>query len=312
MNKFPHIPVLLNECLAAFSHLNMKIYVDGTLGAGGHAEAILRAHPEIEHFIGIDQDKDALEIAKNRLTKEFPIRKMSFIFGNFSNVASHLKTIGITSIDGILVDLGVSSMQLDQTERGFSFMRDGPLDMRMNRHVGITAADIVNTWDERDLANLFFRYGEEKQSRRAAYAICKARELKPFETTLELASCIEKSIKKIKWDIHSATKIFQALRIAVNGELDHLENLLPQAVKLLNQGGRLAVITFHSLEDRIVKQSFAYHASDKESTSGIGGMFLSKEPILKLVTRKPQEADETEVRSNPRSRSAKLRVIEKL
>lgn len=307
MNQYPHIPVLLNEIIDAFSDVNLYRYIDGTLGAGGHAEAILKAHPELKTFIGIDQDPDALQIAKNRL--EFPDRSLVFISGNFSDLKKHISN---DLFDGILVDLGVSSMQLDREERGFSFMRDGPLDMRMNQKSGMTAADIVNTWDEKALADLFFQYGEERQSRKAARAICLERESRPFETTLQLSSCIEKNIKRIKYDIHPATKIFQSLRIAVNGELDRLEAFLPQAIESLRKGGRLAVITFHSLEDRIVKHRFAYYASDKESTSGIGGMFLGKEPVVKILTRKPIEATEEEIKRNPRSRSAKLRVIEKL
>lgn len=310
MNQYPHIPVLLNEFLDAFSGVILNHYIDGTLGAGGHAEAILAAHPELNSFIGIDQDKDALEIAKERLETAFSDRSLSFILGNFSDLKSHIKSI--QNVDGILVDLGVSSMQLDRQDRGFSFMREGPLDMRMNQKGGITAADIVNTWEERALNDLFFQYGEEKQSRKAAHVICQERALKPFETTLQLSSCIEKNIKRVKYDIHPATKIFQALRIAVNGELDRLEAFLPQAIESLKPGGRLAVITFHSLEDRIVKHRFAYYASDKESTSGIGGMFIEKKPVVKIITRKPIEASEEEVKRNPRSRSAKLRVIEKL
>lgn len=313
MNQYPHIPVLLNEILDAFSGTNLARYIDGTLGAGGHAEAVLNTHPELKTFIGIDQDKEALEIAKERLNLSFSGRSLLFVSGNFSELQNHLKQLKSNQgFDGILVDLGVSSMQLDRQERGFSFMRDGPLDMRMNQQGGITAADIVNTWDERALNDLFFQYGEEKQSRKAARAICLEREIQPFETTLQLSSCIEKNIKRVKFDIHPATKIFQALRIAVNGELDRLEAFLPQAIEALNPGGRLAVITFHSLEDRIVKHRFAYYASDKESTSGIGGMFLEKKPVVKILTRKPIEAAEEEVKRNPRSRSAKLRVIEKL
>lgn len=306
MTPFPHQSVLLKECLLAFVDLKIETFVDGTLGAGGHAQGILSAHPEIEHFIGIDQDPSALKIAKKRLEN---FQNTRFIHGNFSDLETILQG---RSVDGILVDLGVSSMQLDQGERGFSFMRDGPLDMRMNPEEGLSAKDIVNTWDEKPLADLFYQYGEEKQSYKAARAIIEARQKKPFENTLELANLIEKKLKRVRWDIHPATKIFQALRIAVNGELTRLEAFLPQAVKALRPGGRLAVITFHSLEDRIVKQRFAYFASDKESTSGIGGVFLTKIPEGRLVYRKAQIASEEEVEGNPRSRSAKLRVLEKL
>lgn len=310
MTKYPHLSVLLKECILAFKDVELHTFVDGTLGAGGHSEALLSAHPEMKLLVGIDQDPSALKIASKRLEKFQGIPR--FIHGNFSDLEKILKKEKVDSVDGILVDLGVSSMQLDQGERGFSFMRDGPLDMRMNPTEGISAKDIVNTWEEKPLADIFYLYGEEKQSYRAARAIIEARQIKPFETTLELAQVIEKKLKRVRWDIHPATKIFQALRIAVNGELDRLQAFLPQALKALRPGGRLAVISFHSLEDRIVKQKFAYYASDKESTSGIGGMFLTKIPEGKLVFRKGIEADEEEVGANPRSRSAKLRVLEKL
>jgi 16S rRNA (cytosine1402-N4)-methyltransferase len=310
MTSYPHISVLLKECLLAFEEVNLDTFVDGTLGAGGHSEALLTAHPEVQRFIGIDQDPSALKIASKRLEKFQGVSR--FIHGNFSDLEKILKEQKIDAVDGILVDLGVSSMQLDQGERGFSFMRDGPLDMRMDPTGEISAKEIVNTWEEKPLADIFYLYGEEKQSYRAAQAIIEARQKKPFETTLELAQVIEKKLKRVRWDIHPATKIFQAIRIAVNGELTCLEAFLPQALKALRPGGRLAVITFHSLEDRIVKQRFAYFASDKESTSGIGGMFLTKIPQGKLVFRKAIEADEEEVSVNPRSRSAKLRVLEKL
>lgn len=304
MHSYPHTSVLLNECLSAFSGKPIQIFVDGTLGAGGHSEAILSSHPEIVHFIGIDQDQEALEIAKKRLGE-----KGTFIHGNFADLLIYLKNLQIEAVDGILVDLGVSSMQLDRSERGFSFMRDGPLDMRMDQQGDLTAADIVNHWGEKALADLIYRYGEEKQSRRIARAICAGR---PFHTTLELAACIEKNIKRTNWDIHPATKTFQALRIAVNEELARLEQFLTAALHALKKGGRLAVITFHSLEDRMVKQRFVYEASDKESTSGIGGLFAFKEPRVNILTKKPIEATEEEIKLNPRSRSAKLRIIEKL
>lgn len=302
-----HIPVLLIECLKAFRGLDLKVFIDSTLGAGGHSEAILNAHPEVKHLIGIDQDKWALDIAKKRL--KGPV---TYVHGNFSELKEHLSALNILEVDGILADLGVSSMQLDTNERGFSFMREGPLDMRMDQSGLLTAADIVNTWEEMEIANLIFRYGEEKQARKIAKAVCKERQQRSFRTTLELATCIEKNIKRTRWDVHPATKAFQAIRIVVNGELDRLEHFLGQALQALKRGGRLAIITFHSLEDRIVKQRFVYEASDKESTSGIGGMFLPKNPTIKILTKKPIEATAEETSYNPRSRSAKLRVIEKL
>lgn len=310
MTQYPHTSVLLKECLLAFEDMELHTFLDGTLGAGGHAEALLSSHPEIERFIGIDQDLSALQIAKKRLEK---FQGICLLHGNFSDLEILLKEQKIApSLDGILVDLGVSSMQLDQGERGFSFMRDGPLDMRMDPTAHFSAKEIVNTWEEKALADIFYQYGEERQSYRAARAIIEARKQKPFETTLELAGVIEKNLKRIRWDIHPATKIFQAIRIAVNGELTRLEAFLPQALKVLRPGGRLAVITFHSLEDRIVKHRFAYFASDKESTSGIGGVFLSKIPQGKVIYRKAIAADAEEIKNNPRSRSAKLRVFQKL
>lgn len=309
-DQYPHLPVLLNECLQTFEGLELNSFIDGTLGAGGHSSALLQAHLELKEWIGIDQDKYALEIAKKRLENAYSDRKLTFIQGNFSDLTALLKPH--QKVDGILVDLGVSSMQLDLAIRGFSFMRDGPLDMRMNQENPLTAAIIINTWEERALNDIFFQYGEEKQARRAARVIVEERKHRSFHTTLEFASFIEKNIKRTNWDIHPATKIFQALRIAVNGELERLERFLPQALQALKKGGRLAVITFHSLEDRIVKQRFTYLASDKESTSGIGGMFLSKEPEVKILTRKPIEPTDAEIKANPRCRSAKLRIIEKV
>ncbi len=307
-----HKSVLLDSFLDIFSSLQIKTFVDGTLGAGGHAEALLRAHPEIERLIGIDQDKNALQIARERLAP-FGSR-CELVSGNFSEIGSILKERKIASVDGILVDIGVSSMQLDQAERGFSFLRDGPLDMRMNPDAELTAADIVNSWEERDLGRIFREYGEEKMWRKAASAIVREREVQPFTTTLQLAECIEKAFRlpphKVK--LHPATLVFQALRITVNQELEKLEKFLPDALNALKKGGILAVIAFHSLEDRIVKQAFSYYASDKESTSGIAGMFIDKEPAARLLTRKPIVADEDEIKQNPRSRSAKMRALEKL
>lgn len=302
----PHKSVLLEEVLHAFEGRSLEFFVDGTLGAGGHSEAILRHHPEIKQLIGIDQDPSALEIAKRRLQ---PFEsKLRLIHGNFAE----LEQYELPPIDGFLVDLGVSSMQLDQPERGFSFMQDGPLDMRMDTTKGITAAEIVNNWDEHDLAKIIRDYGEEKQWRRAARLIVEEREKTPFTTTLQLAQLFrEKLHKGAKKGLHPATLIFQALRIAVNGELEVIEKVLPAVLKLLKPGGRIAVISFQSLEDRIVKNLFRYWAEDKESSSGVGGIFRDKVPEGKVLTRKPTEATDAEIGENPRSRSAKLRVFEK-
>lgn len=306
-----HQSVLTNQFLEIFSPLQLSRFVDGTLGAGGHAAELLAVHPEIETFIGIDQDPSALKIAEERLAPYGS--KCRLIRSNFSKIGTLMKEQGIDQLDGIFIDIGVSSMQIDQAERGFSFMREGPLDMRMDPEGPLTAAEIVNEWDEWDIARVFRDYGEEKQWRRAAKAVVEARAIKPFETTTELSDCIKKALKvPFHVKIHPATLVFQGLRIAVNSELEQLKRFLPDALSLLRPGGRLAVISFHSLEDRIVKQAFAYYASDKESTSGIGGVFIDKKPECKILTRKPMEADDEEIAANPRSRSAKLRALEKL
>lgn len=308
---YPHLSVLLHEVVNLFESTPLKIFIDGTLGAGGHAEAILKAHPEIELYIGIDQDPQALEIAKGRLEPWH--HKLAFKHGNFSDFDLFLKERSLTHVDGILVDLGVSSMQIDQPARGFSFSKEGPLDMRMDTTQGSTAADLVNTLSEGDLGRIFRDYGEEKRWRLAAKGIVEARQLKTIETTTDLINILRPLLPwNPKKGINPLTLIFQALRIAVNRELDVLETFVPQAIDALNLQGRLAVISFHSLEDRIVKQEMRLAADDKWETSGIGGVFRDKKPTVKLVTRKPIEPSEEEVNLNPRSRSAKLRCIEKL
>lgn len=301
-----HISVLLKEILAAFEGIPLRTFIDCTLGAGGHAEALLTSHPEITHFYGIDQDPLARSIAAERLApwKE----KLTIIEGNFRQ----LDRFQLPPSDGILLDLGVSSMQLDRPEKGFSFSKAGPLDMRMDPSASLTAEEIVNTYSEKELGRIFREYGEEKQWRLAAYLIVQARGQNPFKTTLDLDKILTYRLKaKSKKGIHPLTLIFQALRIAVNDELGAVTEVLPKALKGLAPGGRLAVISFHSLEDRIVKNFFRYEADDKEETSGLAGLFLDKEPSVERVTHKPIVADETEMNLNPRSRSAKLRVVQK-
>jgi 16S rRNA (cytosine1402-N4)-methyltransferase len=306
----PHTSVLLHEMLHFFKDKHLKYFIDATLGAGGHSQAFLQDHPEIEMLIGIDQDPVAREIAKERLS---PWKdKIHIIAGNFSDLSAHLNTLNVNKIDGIIFDLGVSSMQFDLPEKGFSFMREGPLDMRMDPTKFLTAAEIVNHWSEEDLGRIFRNYGEEKRWRAAARAIVAARNEKPINTTLELAEIIKKAIPFVKKGIHPATLVFQALRISVNAELDVIETVLPMAVDLLDTGGRLGVISFHSLEDRIVKNFMRFSASDKFDTNGIAGVFLDKEPIVNLITRKPVVPSSEEIAMNPRSRSAKLRVLEKI
>lgn len=303
-----HYPVLQREVLELFADRPLQVFVDGTLGAGGHAEALLKNHPEIVKFIAIDQDTQALAIARERL---LPWKdRLSIYHGNFLDVFSDLTE----PVDGILLDLGVSSMQLDRAERGFSFSKDGPLDMRMNREDPLTAEEVVNTWSAADLGRIFRNYGEEKQWRQAAQAIIQAREIAPIKTTTQLSNILHRVIHKKKGKrIHPHTLIFQALRIVVNRELEVLEAVLPLCLEKLKPTGRLAIITFHSLEDRIVKKYFRYLASDKHDTSGLGGVFLDKEPMVKDLTRRPIVPSAIEIlEENPRSGSAKLRAIEKL
>lgn len=306
----PHLSVLKEEIIASFEGRALRVFVDGTLGAGGHSKAILTAHPEIERLIGIDQDPEAMAIAQANL-RDWQA-KIECQPGNFEGVIADLCRQGVKA-DGILLDLGVSSMQLDRPEKGFSFMQDGPLDMRMDPGGKLTAAEIVNTWSEADIARIIRDYGEEKYWRIAARAIVEARAVQPILTTKELSDIICRVIWRKKGKgIHPATLTFQALRICVNRELEVVENVIPHCIEMLNPGGRLAIITFHSLEDRIVKNIFRFSASDKYDTSGVAGVFLDKKPEVRLLTRKAIVPTQQEIDNNPRSRSAKLRVVEKI
>lgn len=284
-----HIPVLLTEVLQIFEGLQIKTFFEGTVGAGGHAEAILDAHPEIVRYFACDRDLAALALTKKRLKKWES--KVEWIHGAFGDLPLHLDRHGITCIDGFLIDIGVSSMQLDQKERGFSFQGDAPLDMRMNPEADLTAEDLINRLSEKELAQLFYEYGEERRSRQAAKAIVEARRKKRIKTTAELVAILLKVIRGGK--IHPATRIFQALRIAVNDELGQLKLALEGAKDRLQMGGKMAVISFHSLEDRIVKHC------------------LKEDKRLKVLTKKPIVASAEEMRANPRSRSAKLRAAER-
>lgn len=309
--SYPHTSVLLKEVLNFFEGRPLRFFVDCTLGAGGHSEAILSSHPEIEKLIGIDQDPSALKIAGQRLA---PWKsKIELTQGNFTQFSSVLDRLKIHEADGILLDLGVSSMQLDRPEKGFSFMHEGPLDMRMDPDNPLTAGEIVNTWEEAELGKIFREYGEEKQWKAAARTLVNARKTAPIQTTKDLYKILHPVLsRKAKKNLNPLTLVFQALRICVNSELEVLEEVLPRAIERLNPGGRIAVISFHSLEDRIVKNVFRYEASDKEDTTGLAGLFINKRQTLKLLTKRPIEPQEEEARSNPRSRSARLRVAEKL
>ena len=298
----PHIPVLLTEVLKAFEGVSISIFFDGTLGAAGHAEAILQAHPEIERYLGCDKDPSALKIAKSRLAPWG--EKVELIRGSYSDMERFLDERGIGCIDGFLIDIGVSSMQLDTMDRGFSFRASGPLDMRMDPEAPLSAESIVNEYAEDELARIFWEYGEERQSRRAASAIVRARKKQRIRTTEELIEIVKPVLKWGKH--HPATLIFQALRIAVNDELNELEKGLTAAISRCCAKGRIAVISFHSLEDRIAKQRL------KQNEYKIGKRGTASSGVLRIMTKKPLIAGEDELQNNPRSRSAKLRVAEKL
>ncbi|MBI5669520.1 MAG: 16S rRNA (cytosine(1402)-N(4))-methyltransferase RsmH [Chloroflexi bacterium] len=300
-----HIPVLLDAVLALLPPTARMI--DGTLGAGGHSRALLEAGAG--EILGFDLDPQALALAHVTLARYGD--RVHIVQASYANMAEEARKLGWDSVGGILLDLGVSSMQLDTAERGFAFMREGPLDMRFNpQGDSPTAADIVNRWDETELVDIFFRYGEEPRSRKLARAVVAGR---PYETTRQLADAIEKAVPRRPGDkIHLATQVFQALRIAVNDELRVIERALPEAVKLLEPGGRLAVISFHSLEDRIVKQFFKQESMDCICPPQTPLCVCGHTARIKLITRKPVVASAAEIHDNPRSRSAKLRVVEKL
>jgi 16S rRNA (cytosine1402-N4)-methyltransferase len=306
-----HIPVLLQEVVEALQPHSGGIYIDGTVGAGGHAAALLTASAPEGQLFGFDQDLTALELARQRLA-EFGDRVQLF-HSNFSHLGQMASLRHIPPADGILLDLGVSSMQLEQPGRGFSFQLEGPLDMRMNPGSGPTAADLVNRLPEKELANLIFKYGEEPASRRIARAIVRAR---PIQETVELAQLVARAIpgkkqgRRGKPKIHPATRTFQALRVAVNQELEVLEQVLPQALALLKPKGRLAVISFNSLEDRIVKQYFRQEAQDCICPPEQPVCICNHKAIVNIVTRKPITPGADEIDANPRARSAKLRVVE--
>ena len=305
-----HIPVMLDECLEGLAIDPKGIYVDGTLGNGGHAAAILERLEDGGMLIGFDRDVDAIERVKDRL-KAGAGKRVELVRDNYANMAAQLGRLGIDKVHGLLLDLGVSSFQLDVAERGFSFQHDGPIDMRMDQTQGQTAADLVNTATEQELADIIYRYGEERASRRIARAIVEARATVRIETTAQLAGIVgrAKGGRKGK-KIHPATKTFQALRMAVNEELASIEQVLGEMVGRLAVGGRIVVLTFHSLEDRLVKQFFNRHVPREESLQQGGVRRIYEEPPVKWIWKKPLKASKEEQTINPRSRSAKLRVVE--
>ncbi len=292
-----HEPVLYDEVMSALSPRSGRKYIDGTVGAGGHAAGILGQSSPAGCLLGIDLDAEALQIAREVLAGYGS--RVTLVQGSFAHLSDIARRNGFCPAEGVLLDLGLSTMQLTAPQRGFSFLLEGPLDMRYDPSTAVTAADLVNGLREAELADLIYRYGEERRSRSIAKAIVRAR---PVRSTTDLADAVAHAVRR-RGRVHPATRVFMALRIAVNEELEVLSKGLEQAVDVLAQGGRLAVISFHSLEDRIVKSFFRQGA--KADASGVG-------PVLNLVTRKPVRASRAEQERNPASRSAKLRVAEKL
>ena len=311
MSEFHHVSVLLEESIAALKIKPDGIYVDGTLGGAGHSSRIA-AQLTTGRLVGIDRDPAALAAAEERLA---PWKdRVSLVHSNFCQLDSALDSLGIGKVDGILLDLGVSSPQLDDGERGFSYMVDAPLDMRMNSEDVRDAHQIVNTWSYEELKRILYDYGEERYAPQIAAAICRRREDRPIETTLELVDIIRSAMpaSALREKQHPAKRSFQAIRIAVNDELDSVSKVMEAAIPRLNPGGRLAVITFHSLEDRIVKNAMNAAAKGCTCPPNFPVCVCGKKPQVVCITRKPIVSGEEELERNPRARSAKLRVCEKL
>ncbi len=310
--KFEHVSVLLNECIEGLEIKPEGTYVDGTLGGAGHASVVCSHLNENGHFVGIDQDRDALEVSTQRLKDVKP--KLSIVNSNFEYAAKVLDELGVDKIDGMLIDLGVSSYQLDEPSRGFSYMNDAPLDMRMDQDGTYTAYDVVNEMSEDELFHIIKEYGEENWAKRIAKFIVEERKEKNIETTYELVEVIKKAIPQgaRKDGPHPAKRTFQAIRIAVNRELEIIEPTINSIVDKLDIGGRLCIITFHSLEDRIVKHAFRKLENPCTCPPHIPICVCGKKPLAKVITRKPILPTVEEVEVNPRSRSAKLRIVERI
>lgn len=309
--EYTHRPVLLKQCVEALNIKPDGIYVDGTLGRAGHSREIAK---RLTHgrLIGIDRDQAALDAAPGRL--EGLMDRVTLVHGNFGDLTEILDRLSIETVDGMLFDLGVSSPQLDDASRGFSYMQDAPLDMRMDRSSALSAYEVVNRWPEEELKRILWRYGEERYAPAIARAVAQRRAEKPIETTLELVDVIKGAMPPaaLREKQHPAKRSFQAIRIAVNDELGAVERMVGSAVPRLKVGGRLAVISFHSLEDRIVKTGLAEFAKGCTCPPDFPVCVCGKKPQIKLIPRKPIVADEEELKENPRARSAKLRVAEKL
>ncbi len=311
MSEFHHVSVLLDECIEGLNIRPDGIYVDGTLGGAGHSSQIA-ARLTTGRLIGIDRDPVALKAAGERLAPFGD--KVTLVHSNFCEIANVLDNLSIDGVDGILLDLGVSSPQLDDGSRGFSYMTDAPLDMRMNNGDALTAEEVVNTWSYEELRRILFDYGEERYAPQIAANICRTRETKPIKTTLELVDVIRGAMpaSALREKQHPAKRSFQAIRIAVNDELGAVRQVMEAAIPKLNPGGRLAIITFHSLEDRIVKNGMADAAKGCICPPNFPVCVCGKKPQVKLVNKKPIVSGDEELERNPRARSAKLRICEKL
>ena len=311
MSEFYHVSVLLDECLDGLNIKPDGIYVDGTLGGAGHSSQIVK-RLTTGRLIGIDRDPVALKAAGERLAPYAD--RVTLVHSNFSQVDHALEELGIPGVDGILLDLGVSSPQLDDGSRAFSYMADAPLDMRMNSEDRLTAHEVVNIWPEDELRRILYEYGEERYAPQIAGAICRRRAVSPIETTLELVDVIRSAMpaQALREKQHPAKRSFQAIRIAVNDELGSVRQVMEAAIPKLNPGGRLAVITFHSLEDRIVKTAMAAASKGCTCPPNFPVCVCGKKPQVKLVNKKPIISGDEELDRNPRARSAKLRVCEKL
>ena len=311
MSEFTHRPVLLDECIEGLNIRGEGVYLDGTLGRAGHSEQIVRRLTS-GRLICVDRDRAALDAARERLAPW--LDRVELVHSNFDRVDEILDRLSVSGVDGMLFDLGVSSPQLDDGTRGFSYMQDAPLDMRMDREEGLTAAEVVNSWPREELRRIIAQYGEERYAPQIAGAIARRRADKPIETTLELVEIIRGAMppKALREKQHPAKRTFQAIRIAVNDELGCVERMLSQAVPRLNPGGRLAVITFHSLEDRMVKTGLAGLARGCVCPPDFPVCVCGRTPKVKLVHKKPVLPSPEEVADNPRARSAKLRTAEKL
>ena len=308
--EFKHKPVLLNESIEGLNIKKDGIYVDGTLGGAGHSKEILRNLSDKGILIGIDRDEEALQASKQNLAE---FKNVKYIHGNHDNIKEILEDIGIEKVDGILLDLGVSSYQLDERNRGFSYLGENELDMRMDKNQTLTAKTIVNTYKEEDLANIIYEYGEEKFSRSIARNICEFRKQKEIETTKELVEIIEKSIPKSKQNGgHPAKKTFQAIRIEVNNEIKPLEKTVADCIDVLAPKGRLCIITFHSLEDRAVKNSFNKAKGICTCPKDLPYCVCGAKELGKVINKKPIIASDEEQEENTRSKSAKLRIFEKI